>query len=578
MFSITLKINKTSNLFYLKILYNLISIKYCIKVIILNLKFQKEVIMYHEFKAIHKESDECLSNGICAISPIVSSINEIVLLYLKELSFYLSNLRSYGIVNQQIKDVIIDAIFNIVTNSEYDQKEFSILISTLYDYIYQSKALYEKYCYENNLDIQVSKNYFKYSKSFNLSDAIRKGEKYFLKKSNTFSSKQKELYDILLFLAKSITIKIVEIERLGEAYEEAYWAVLELLNTMSIEGFTEENVKKKIEEVIEVYYEVMNMVYSVQKKLYGEIERTEVSFSTEQGKAILVSGSDFKKLELVLKAVENTDINVYTHGLEMIMAHAFPKFKSNPRLKGHFGSGMESTLVDFAAFPGAILMTRGTLQRVEYLYRGRLFTLDPIAPQGVVKLKIDNFQPLINSALDARGFSKVIHNSPVMVGFDESEVNKKIGDIINKVLTGEIKHLYIIGLIYALHSHRDYFEKFFMLLPSDCYAISICCPVNTHNIFHLEAFNDYSYLYKILKEIKRKVPLENINITTFLTKCDKHTISNLLYLKHAGVKNVYMCKCPTTLLSPGLMQTFCDVFGIKEISDPKQDLDDTLKQ
>lgn len=531
----------------------------------------------NESRTMQTDIDECITKGICSVNPILSSLNEIILLYLKELSFYLIRLKAFGVTNELIKETVMYCLFNIITGAEYNQEQFHDVIVKLYDYIYQSKFLYEKLCLERNVELETPKTYFKYSKKFDLTEAIRRGEKYFIKKSHTFTPKQKDMYDILIFLAKSMGVKLHELHKLGKGHDEAYYDVLSLLDTITPVDFSEEKLKQKLEKTIEIYYELAREVFNAQIELYGEMSPTEVSFSPEVGKAILVSGSDFKKLEDVLKATEGTEINVYTHGIEMLMAHSFPKLKSYPNLKGHFGLGMDSSLIDFASFPGPILMTKATLQKIEYLYRGRLYTSDPIAPQGVVRIKDDNFEPLIKSALSAKGFVNPFKKPSIKVGYDEKELIDFVDKVINKVLSGEIKHLYIIGLLNIPNMpYFQYFKKFFELMPKNCYALSLCCPINKDNVFHSDIFFDYTYIYKILKEIRIKTDISNFPLSIFLTRCDKHTISNLLYLKHLGIKDVYMCKCPTNLLNPSLIKTLQDSFDIKEMTDPKTDLDATL--
>lgn len=530
----------------------------------------------NNYKTISEENSECLLKGICSINPTLSSLHEIILLYLKGLSFYLLKLKELGVTNESYKDIIISAFFNIITSAEYNQEQFHEIIVKLYDSILQSKSLYEKTCQERNIDIQTLKAYFKYSKNFDLSEAIRKGEKYFLKKSQSLTPKQKDLYDIMLFLGKGIGIILIELQRLGKFNENAYYVLLSLLNTEAPKDFSEEKVKQQIKKVMGVYYDVAKTLFETKIELYGKITPTEVSFSTEPGKAILVSGSDFKQLEMVLKAVENTQIGVYTHGIEILLSHAFPKFRSHPNLKGHFGSGLESSLIDFATFPGAILMSKGSLQKIEYLYRGRLFTIDPVPPLGIIKIKDYDFAPLIKSALDAKGFSKAQQKPPIRVGFDEKEINKKINNIVDKILKKEIKHLYIMGLLNFPNTNKEYFQNFFELLPKDCFAISFFYPINQENAVYLDSIYNYVLFYKILEKIDEKIPFKKINMSIFLTRCDKYTIINLLYLKHIGVKNVYMCKCPPTLINPSLMKTLQETFEIKEFSDPQKDIQETL--
>lgn len=534
--------------------------------------------MSENYQTFTTEYDECISKGLCSINPVLSALQEVVLLHLKELSFYLLKLKAFGVTNNQVREMFIDALTGIIINAEYNQEQFQDIISKLDYNIEQAKILYKNFCESSGEEAQSVKLYFKHSRDFNLSNAIKKGEKYFIKKSLTLTPKQKGYFDIMLILAKSMCLKIIEIRRLGQEYDYSYYAILGMINRLNFSDFSEDLVKKEIDEFIKVYYNTVIQIFDKQIEKYGQMGFTEVSFSTVPGKAILVSGTDFKKLEDVLKATEGTEISVYTHGLEMLMSHAFPKLHSHPNLKGHFGVGLETSLIDFAEFPGAILMTKATLFRPEYLYRGRLFTLDPIAPAGIIKLKENNYEPLIKSALEGKGFTNSNQKPPMKVGFHESQLNEKIDTIIEKMQKNEIKHLFIIGLINTPNApYRQYFEQFFELLPKDCYAISLCCDIKRENVFHLDSFYGYYLFFKVLAKLQQKIDIKQVNISVFLTRCDKNTISNLLYLKHIGIKNVYMCKCPPTLINPVIIETLQESFDIKELSTAKEDLERILK-
>ncbi len=532
--------------------------------------------MYNEFKTATHMSDQCLTKGICSTNTTQSSINEIILLYLKELAFYVLRLKNLGITNEAVKKVFIDDLFNTIACSEFNQEQFSAMMTKLYEYINQSKFLYEKVCNERNLPVETNKSYFKYSKKFDLTDAIRKGEKYYIKKMQSYSSLQSSLYDIMLFIAKSMDIKLVELERLGKTYEEAYYTILTLFDKIRPRDCSNEEVKEIILEAVQVYYKLVREVYYALEESYGKSEVSEISFSTQPGKAILVSGADFKKLEYVLEATKDSGVNVYTHGREMIGAHSYPKLKAYPNLKGHFGISLDGSLVDFASFPGAILMTKGTLQSVEYLYRGRLFTMDPIPPSGVIKIKDNNFEQLVSSALNAKGFVKSTTRPSYRVGFNRQEIYDKAQKVIEKYMAKEIRHIYVIGLLNFPVPKVEYFDDFLNSVPDDCYVFSLAHKKSGPNIFHLESYYDYSLLYGILNTFEKSIPVSSINMTVFLYNCDKHTISNLLYLKKKGVKSVFMPKCPPTLVSPLIMNTMQDEFNIMEVSTPNADLEKTL--
>ena len=104
----------------------------------------------------------------------------------------------------------------------------------------------------------------------------------------------------------------------------------------------------------------MKLLRNKQEERYGKQRVNEVSYSTTPAKAILVVGSNIRELEDVLEAVKNQNIDVYTHD-EMMIAHTFPKFAEYKNLKGQYGQGLENCLLDFATFPGPIVLTRHSL-------------------------------------------------------------------------------------------------------------------------------------------------------------------------------------------------------------------------
>ena len=102
---------------------------------------------------------------------------------------------------------------------------------------------------------------------------------------------------------------------------------------------------------------LMKRLYEAKIERYGEPNSKEVSYSTVPSKAILVVGSNLRELEIILENLKGLNIDVYTHD-EMILAHTYPYFEQYEHLKGQFGQGTENCLLDFATFPGPIILTR----------------------------------------------------------------------------------------------------------------------------------------------------------------------------------------------------------------------------
>jgi hydroxylamine reductase len=87
-----------------------------------------------------------------------------------------------------------------------------------------------------------------------------------------------------------------------------------------------------------------------------------VPLGAKKGKAILVSGHDLKDLDMILQQTEGKGINVYTHG-EMLPCHGYPELKKYSHFYGHYGTAWQNQAKEFAAFPGAIVMTTNCIQK-----------------------------------------------------------------------------------------------------------------------------------------------------------------------------------------------------------------------
>lgn len=533
--------------------------------------------MYFDYqKCSTSECDEFISKQICSISPISPSSQEAILILLKELAYYMVKLKSFGAENNVIRDNIIKAISVVITNIDYHHNYFTVILTALYSDLTQARRIYSQMCKDSKIEAKYLPKYLNFGKTINLVDIIKKSEKHYIKRNSLYTFEQKNLFDIMLSLIKSICLKIIQIKSYDGDYSNAYDAILNLLYAMSFESLEFDELKSLIEKSSDEYHKLITELSKLQEERYGKRESIDISFSPRNGKAILVSGIDMTQLEAVLEATKNRGIDVYTHGMTMLMAHTLIKFRSYPNLVGHFGKCFDTSLFDFAAFPGAILMTRYVFQKSEYIYRGRLFTTDEVASAGVVKIEDNNFEPLIQAALQLRGFTKKQQAEIHRVGFRQKVLEEKVQEIISKMVNNEIKHLYIIGLLNQSQNYKDYFKEFLSIIPKDCYALSLAFDATAENILHVDSFYDYLFIYKILNRINDFKPLKELNISIFITKCDQHVIINVINFINMGVKNIFLCKCSPNFLNPPLVDTLKGVFGVKELSTPSDDIKATL--
>lgn len=532
--------------------------------------------MHYSYKNLPIECEEFVSKGICVSNPGLSSLQEIILIYIKELAYYLIRLKELGAENNVIREHIIDAISGIITNVDYNHEHFRKIILTLYNDLSQAKVLYATLSKEYNKEVKFLKTYFKSSKTLDISSIIKKGEQYHIKRNSEYTFEQKNLFDIMLSLIKNICIKILKIKSYNKDYNKAYDSILTLLDAMNFQDISDDEITIKIEESTKEYQNLIRTLSDAQEECYGKRESVYIPFSPRTGKAILVSGIDLTQLEAVLEATKDKDVDVYTHGMTMLMAHTLPKFRDYKHLVGHFGKGTDNSLFDFAAFPGAILMTKYLFQKVEYLYRGRLFTTDSSAPSGIIKIFDNDFSPLVQAALNSKGFTKKQQEVILRVGFRQKFIEEKIQEVISKMEKNEIRHLYFVGILHHENEYSEYFNKFFEIMPKDCYAVSMSHEQNEENILHIDSFYDYLLIYKILEKINQKKSLSELNITIFITKCDQYAITNIINFINMGIKNIFLCKCLPSIINPAVIETMKKTFKIRDFTNPEDDMKFTL--
>ncbi len=513
------------------------------------------------------EYNDCVAKGACSISPNISSMQEVMYILFRQTAFYLLKLIDFNVRKQDIIKNIIKEIAVIDSARDFSESQILDSFSKHYVNLVSCRKEYLKICKEQNIKCDDIKNLVKFSPKTSLSEILKKGDKEFLNKYKKLNFEKKYIAEILRSVIKSVCSNLVSLYELNKTAEIAENKVLNAINLFNSNRILFETMKKNIDELAKEDIELLKIINKLQIEKYGTPEKTEVSLSTRPNKVIMVSGSNFEDLDLLLKSAEGKDIDIYTNG-NLLIAHAFPYFKNFKNLKGHFGSVSFNTILDFATFPGAILLTKNEVQNIEYLYRGRLFTTDSAAAKGVIKIDNNNFLPLINSAFQAKGFAKAHDRNYIEVGYDEKEFDS----FLDKILSENPERIFIIGHSNLPVLQKEYFKSFFNNLPSKSWVISFSYNPNQDNVYALNVGNDYPMIYGILHKILQKIPVTSSKLVFFLTKCDVNSLSNIISLKNSGAKNIFLSECPPTIINPAVLRAFNKIYGIHSITNAQDDL------
>lgn len=527
-------------------------------------------MFYNYYRDDSSEYNECNARGACSIAPKISSLQEVLIIFLRQLSFYALMLDKFGEDISQISANIVESLSTLVSTTDYTDEQLLGLVGKQYAFLIKTKRQYLNICKQKKISCEELKFGLDITPQMTLAGIISQGEKIFLNKYNKMSVQQKNMYEILLSVLKSVSLNIVKLKENRGSDSEAEIEVLKGLDTLNSGRISLTKIKNKIKELVNIDERVLNELYEAQKLQYGKPLETIVSHSTNAGKAILVSGGSLSELYALLKTAEKSDIDIYTHG-DLLIAHTFENFRKFPSLKGHYGNCSDKCILDFATFPGAILLTKNSSQNLEYLYRGRLFTTEVFKPKGVVQILNSDFTPVIESANESKGFAKGQKRESEKVGFDEEILHEKLSEIAEKFNNKDIEKLVIVGISNYSKQQELYFKNLFAHLPDKTFVISFSYIFNYPDILRINVVNNLALAYSVLRYLFDKVPSDSKRVSFFLTKCDACSISKIIELKENGAKNIFLSHCPPNVINPSVLSTLEKTYGIRTTTSPEAD-------
>lgn len=527
---------------------------------------------YNEYNKAYIDTNECTSRGACSVAPNIAALQELIMYMLKHISHYVLELEKMGANNQSIKNTIITSIATLVSSNEFSEKQLFSLLRNEYQLLLKIKETYKNLCLKNKTTPKELKFTVEFNEDTTLAKAIGQGEKLFLQKCTKLTQTKKNLREILLFLVKSTCLNLIKSNDFSNFEDCVYQQILKTLDMLAHDT----DIKtSKIKELINDFAKAdNNLQLNISKLLtenFGDITKVEVSHSTRKGKAILVSGNNFFDLLKILEDTKEKNIDIYTHS-NLLITHAFAKFNQYKNLIGHFGDTTENGILDFATFPGAILLTKNSRNNTEYLYRGRLYSNDYIVPQGVVKIENDDFSPLIEASLNAKGFSKGKTKESSTIGYNKKEIKTQIENIIERLKNKSIERLFIIGINPYSEIQKEYFKEFFAKMNKNEFAISFSYESSRENVITINVGNYLPLATAIISELFKNFDIKSPQVTFLFTTCDVMSISNIILLKNNNAPNVYMASCSPTQVNPSVFTTLKKEYAINEMTTPENDL------
>jgi len=345
-------------------------------------------------------------------------------------------------------------------------------------------------------------------------------------------------------------------------------------------------------ETGEVNLKCMEMLDKANTESYGTPVPTKVPLTIEKGPFIVISGHDLKDLQLLLEQTKDKGINIYTHG-EMLPAHAYPKLKAYPHLKGNFGTAWQNQQKEFDNIPGAVLFTTNCLMPVKPSYADRVFTTEVVAYPGMVHIGDDkDFTPVINKALELGGYAEdtvmtgINGGTSVTTGFGQGTVLSVADKVIDAVKAGAIKHFFLVGGCDGAKPGRNYYTEFVKQTPKDTVILTLACGKYRFNdldlgeIGGLPRIMDMGQCNDAFSAIRVATALANafecgvndLPLTLVLSWYEQKAVCILLSLLHLGIKNIYIGPSLPAFISPNILDVLVKNWNLTPISTPEADL------
>lgn len=527
---------------------------------------------YNEYKNTYIDINECTSRGACTISPTIASLQEVALLFLQQLAYYVLRLEKLGASNKNIKYEIITILSSLVSVNEFSDNQLYSIILKEYYMLEDAKKTYSTICKQEKIIQRDLKKITQFKPTTTVAQAISFGEKIFLEKYRKRTTEEKNLTEILLIILKSVSLNLTKINDFNDFDEGIYHEILETLDMFNNNKISVENIEEKTNKLAIMDKNLQLRISELLLNAFGGIKSVQVSHSTRKGKAILVSGNNFFDLLNILEETKEKDIDIYTHS-NLLITHSLNRFHEYNHLRGHYGDLTENCILDFATFPGSILLTKNSRNNREYLYRGRLFSTDYIVANGVIQIENNDYSELIDAAKNAKGFSKGKTKDDTNLGYNENELDEKIEDIVEKLNNNTIEKLYIIGMDAQLEVQKEYFKEFFARMQNNEFAISFSYESPKDNVLTIPVGNYIPIATSILKKIFDKYPISSEKIVFFFTTCDVMTISSIITLSDLKAKNIYMAQCPPIFINPSVFTTLRKNYNVELTEDAANDLE-----
>ncbi len=529
----------------------------------------------------------CTVQGVCGKDERTAVLQDLLVYATKGIAMYAHRAAEMGAFDPEVNRFTVEALFSTITNVDFDPERLHGLLLRAAHVKDKAKKLYEEAARRLQKAVEQLSGPAAWQPAGNISALVEQGrDKGILKRHEQFGHDIAGLLDLILFGLKGIAAYTDHAAILGRESNEHYADIFRLLDLISHDTFTAEELVAAALKAGEVNLKAMELLDAANTGTYGHPEPTKVRITPRKGKAILVSGHDLRDLELILKQTEDKGINVYTHG-EMLPCHGYPGLKKYKHLAGHFGTAWQNQQKEFPNFPGAIVMTTNCIQRPQKSYFERIFTTGLVAWPGVPHIGPDkDFTPVINAALAAPGFDADGEEKYITVGFGHNAVMSLADKVIELVKVGKIRRFFLIGGCDGSKPERNYYTEFAQKVPKDCLIFTLACGKFKFNrlefgdidgiprLLDIGQCNDAYSAIQIASALAKafNTDVNSLPLSFIISWYEQKAVAVLLALLHLGIKNIRLGPSLPAFITPNVLKVLMDKFNVTPIRTSEEDL------
>lgn len=527
-----------------------------------------------------KQGKGCDQVGICGKDETTAMLQDLLIKAIKGISMYAHRARQLGAADPEVDAFVVEGLFATLTNVNFDPERVESLIARAMDIRTQAQHLYEDACKKQGKTPETLQGPASFNPASDRPDGALITDHML-----AVGAEVANLQELILYGIKGVAAYAEHAMRLGGADPAAYATMHEILDFLTWSAPTPEQLLAMALRTGELNFRVMELLDRVNTDTFGHPEPTQVRITPRKGRAILVSGHDLCDLQALLEQTKDLGIQVYTHG-EMLPAHAYPKLKAYKHLAGNYGGAWMDQAKEFAAFPGAILMTSNCIQKPKDVYKDRIFTCGPVAWPGVPHISDTDFSPVIAAALRAPGYEEDGPEETITVGFGRNAVLSVAGQVIEAVKAGAIRHFFLIGGCDGARAGRSYYTELAKAVPDDCVILTLACGKYRFNklefgqiggiprLLDVGQCNDAYSAIQIAAALANAFDcgVNDLPLSLVLSWYEQKAVAILLTLLHLGIRNIRIGPTLPAFITPAVLKLLQEKFNLMAISTPEEDL------